>query len=112
MRRRLLSLVLGLVCASAGGAVEDWPQWKGPNRDAICTEKGLHDRWDEAPRLLWKAEGVGKGYAGAVVEKGIVCTLGERDGRFFVSAVSDKDGKLLWTTEIVEKDVDRARDWN
>jgi hypothetical protein len=51
----------------------------------VSTETGLRDRWDEAPPLVWKAEGVGSGYAGAVVEKGLVCTLGERDGRFFVS---------------------------
>src|SRR5262245_15653985 len=112
MRRHLPSLVVGLAFASGECAFDPWPQWRGPNRDAVSAEKGLLDRWDKAPPLVWKAEDVGNGYAGAVVDNGMVCTIGERDGKFFVSGVNDKDGKLIWTTEIVEKDVDKARDWN
>jgi outer membrane protein assembly factor BamB len=110
MPGRLLSLVFGLALAPAAWALADWPQWRGPDRDAVSPETGLLDRWDEAPPLVWKAEGVGGGYAGAVVQKGLVCTIGERDGKVFVSGVRDEDGKLLWTTEVVERDVDKARD--
>src|SRR5262245_32375883 len=111
MLRHLRTLVLGWASAAlAASAFADWPQWRGPGRDGISTERGLLDHWKEAPPLVWKAEGLGSGYAGTVVENGIVCTIGERDGKFFVSGVSDKDGKVIWTTEIVEKDVDRARD--
>src|SRR5438045_3771557 len=33
-----------------------------------------------------------------------------REGKISVSGVRDKDGKLLWATEIAERDVDKARD--
>jgi outer membrane protein assembly factor BamB len=102
---RRLSLVIGLAVASAVWA-DTWPQWRGPNRDAVSTEKGLLDRWEEAPPLVWKAHGLGSGYAGAVVGDGLVCTMGERDGKMTVIAVSDKDGKEIWATEINETDVD------
>jgi outer membrane protein assembly factor BamB len=97
---RLPSLVMGLVFASAVWATDPWPQWRGPNRDGASAEKGLRDRWGEAPPLLWKAEGLGSGYAGAVVAGGLVCTMGTRDGKAVVIALRDQDGKELWAAEV------------
>ncbi len=62
-----------------------------------------------APPLVWKAQRLGNGYAGAVVHCGIVCTMGERNGKVTVIAVSDTDGKELWATAIPEDDVDAPR---
>jgi hypothetical protein len=53
----------------------------------------LLDHRKDAPPLVWKAQGLGNGYAGAVVDGGIVCTMGGRKGKTTVIAVSDKDGK-------------------
>src|SRR5262245_56164449 len=100
MPRHLLSLVIGLTFASSAWAPDTWPQWRGPNRDGVSTAKGLLDHWKDAPPLVWKAQGLGYGYAGGVVCRGIVCTMGNRNGKTIVSALSDKDGKELWATEI------------
>src|SRR5262245_8883804 len=99
MSRRLVPLMMGLALASAARA-EDWPQWRGPKRDGVSAEKGLRDRWKPAPPLVRKAEGLGHGYAGVAVDGGIVCTMGNRNGKPAVIAVSDKDGKEIWGTEI------------
>src|SRR5262245_40008710 len=98
MPRRLLPLALGLAFASAAWASGAWPQWRGPNRDGVSAEKGLLDRWEDAPPLVWKADGLGGGYAGPSVAGGVVCTMGHRDGKAAVIALSDKDGKELWAT--------------
>ena len=90
---RLLSFVMAMVIVSAVSGFDDWPQWRGPNRDGISAEKGLLDRWDKAPPLIWKAEDIGIGFSGAVVHRGIVCTMGECNGKTVVVVVSDKDGK-------------------
>src|SRR5262245_38339939 len=100
MPRRPLALVIGLAFASAVWASDTWPQWRGPNRDGVSAAKGLLDRWEDAPPLVWKAKGLGSGYAGVVTDGSIVCTMGNRDGKTTVIAVSDKDGKELWGTEI------------
>ena len=72
MTRRLPPLALGLVLVSAASAPGDWPQWRGPNRDGHSPERGLLDRWDDAPPLVWKAEGLGAGYAGPTVAGGVL----------------------------------------
>src|SRR5690348_9417530 len=102
MPRRLLSLavMIGLMFASAAMAFDSWPQWRGPNRDGISAEKGLLDHWDKAPPLLWKTQGLGNGDASVVIDKGLVCTLGDRNGKTVVFAFRDKDGKEAWATEI------------
>jgi outer membrane protein assembly factor BamB len=100
MPRRLLSLAIGLALTSSGWAFDTWPQWRGPKRDGLSAAKGLLDHWKDAPPLVWKAKGLGNGYAGVVVDGGIVCTMGDRDGKTTVIAVSDKDGKEIWGTAI------------
>jgi outer membrane protein assembly factor BamB len=46
----------------------DWPQWRGPRRDGISDEKGLLSSWpDDGPKLLWKLEGMGKGWSCPII---------------------------------------------
>src|ERR1043166_4636332 len=90
-------------------AIKDWPQWRGPNRDAICTETGLLKAWPkDGPKLLWSAKevngdaNVGKGYASVVIAGGKIYTLGDRDGKGHVVCLDEKTGKVLWTTPFTE----------
>src|SRR5262245_22262869 len=102
MPRRLLSLVMGLSFASAVWSFDTWPQWRGPERNGISRRKGLLNEWKGPPPLLWKAQGLGTGYAGAVIDRGIVCTMGIRKGKATVIALGDKDGKEVWATSIAD----------
>ena len=96
----LLGSALCLIVSSAW-AGDDWPQWRGPNRDNLSAEEGLLDNWKTPPKLLWQAEGLGDGYASLVVANGVVYTMGNRGDRTMdVVALSAKDGKLLWRTSI------------
>src|SRR5215470_16646534 len=80
----------------------EWPQWQGPNRDAISTETGLLQEWAEGgPELVWKARGLGRGLAGISIQNGRIYTMGSRDGQECVLALSLNDeGKEVWCTPI------------
>ena len=55
----LIVLASGLTAVAA-----DWPQWRGPNRDGKSAETGLLASWPQGgPRLAWKTQGLGEGYA-------------------------------------------------
>lgn len=75
---------------------EDWPQWRGPDRNGISREMGWLDKWpDQGPAIAWKAN-VGLGFSGIVVSKGRAATVGhenETDTFFCLDAIS---GKQLW----------------
>ena len=82
---------------------DDWPQWRGPNRDDICTEKGLLTEWpDGGPPLAWKAHGLGTGFSSLAVAKGKLYTLGDLEGGNHVIALNEKDGSPAWKTKIGE----------
>src|SRR5262249_56257824 len=69
--RPLTALLLALVLAPAAAA-DDWPQWMGPNRDAVWAETGILDRLPpEGPKVLWRTPVAG-GYAGPAVAGGKV----------------------------------------
>ncbi len=56
----------------------DWPQWRGPNRDGVCTETGLLRSWpEEGPKLLWELTGLGKGYSSLTIVDGRLYTMGD-----------------------------------
>ena len=76
----LLSLAAVSYAADSGSTQSgDWPQFHGPNRDAKCTETGLLREWPEGgPKLLWQAEGLGKGYSTVSITGGKIFTMGDR----------------------------------
>ncbi len=69
--------LIGLSYQSTAKAV-DWPQWRGPNRDGVCTETGLLRSWPEGgPKLLWELTGLGKGFSSLAIVDGRFYTMGD-----------------------------------
>jgi outer membrane protein assembly factor BamB len=79
----------------------DWPGWRGPNRDAVSTEKGLLQQWGPAgPPLAWKSSGVGSGFAGVAVAGDRLFTMGDKDGAQHVFALKREGGAVLWKVRV------------
>lgn len=65
-----LSCLIGLGCGAQWG--DDWPQWRGPNRDGVWHERGIVERFDsERLALRWRVP-IGAGYSGPTVADGRV----------------------------------------
>ncbi|QDU55567.1 outer membrane biogenesis protein BamB [Aeoliella mucimassa] len=80
----------------------DWPQWMGPNRDAVSQETGLLKEWPaEGPPLVWMSREVGFGYAGPAIADGKVFVLGSLDEVTHLIALDEATGDKLWATPIV-----------
>jgi outer membrane protein assembly factor BamB len=91
-----------LLLIAQRAAADDWPQWRGPNRDGISREKGLLQQWPEAgPKLLWQAKDLGAGYSTpAVVGERIYLMGSEGDDKEFVEVRNVADGKRVWSETI------------
>ncbi len=93
------ALVLSLTTIVSNRTLDDWPQWRGPNRDGISPETGLLKDWPQGgPPLAWKAAGAGEGYSSFAVTQGRVYTLGARGDTEYVLAYDAATGKRLWET--------------
>jgi outer membrane protein assembly factor BamB/Ca2+-binding EF-hand superfamily protein len=80
---------------------QDWPQWRGPNRDGISLEKNLLKEWPTggAPKIVWQVDNVGVGYSSVVVQDGRLVTQGDLNGVEHVIALNTDDGSLLWAVQ-------------
>lgn len=99
-------VALCTIALSFLGIVEaaDWPQFRGPNRDGICTESGLLKSWPEGgPELLWEMTGLGTGYSSVAISDGKLYTMGDIDVNSekaqCVIAVDLSTHKPLWTAK-------------
>ena len=89
--------VLSLSAVVSNRDLDDWPQWRGANRDGISAERGLLKTWPAAgPPLAWQATGAGDGYSSFSSSHGRLYTLGARGGTEYVIAYDAATGKKLW----------------
>jgi outer membrane protein assembly factor BamB len=100
----LASLLLASTALAASSSESfDWPQWQGPDRDAISKEQGLLKEWPkEGPPLAWEVKDLGGGYGAPSVADGRIFGMSKREGKEVVWALSQADGKALWATTLDE----------
>lgn len=92
-RLKLVVLVAAAwVWASGNLRSDDWPQYRGPNRDDVSAEKGLLQQWPEkGPKLLWTYSNAGRGYSGPSVVGGRYYTIGARaDAEYLIALDVEK----------------------
>ena len=103
MKPILAVTIMGLLIVSTVcGAANDWPQWRGPERNGISHETGLLKEWPkEGPKLYWKITDAGKGYSTPAVVGDRLFLLGNEGlENEFAEALSVKDGKRVWSTRL------------
>jgi len=80
----------------AESMVDDWPQFRGPNRDGISRETGLSEKWPEdGPREVWRVK-LGGGYSGLSVQGGRIYTMYSSGSDEFAAAIDARTGETIW----------------
>lgn len=104
MTRRFASILLLLALVSAPASsvrADDWPQWRGPDRNGISKEKGLLNEWPKAgPQSLWEISGLGAGYGTVAIQGDRIFVQGTEGKTSLVFCLSRTDGKAIWKTEM------------
>ncbi len=98
----LLSITIITVLLPARLQADDWPQWRGPQRNGVSKETGLLKQWPkDGPKLLWKLTDAGSGYSTpSVVGERLYLLANEGTDSEFVQAHAVKDGKRIWRTPL------------
>lgn len=94
-----IAIILPMLMAAAIQA-EDWPQWRGANRDGVWTETGLLEIFPaDGLRVRWRVP-VSAGWSSPVVAKGRVYVMDSQlerpKARERVICFEETSGKLLW----------------
>lgn len=90
--------LLGLIVVACA---DDWPQWRGPQRDGVWRETGIAEAFPtEGLKIVWRAA-VGAGWASPSIGEGRVfiadAELVKPTARERIRCFDAKSGKVLWT---------------
>ena len=100
MRNLRILLVLTFTIAAAHLMADDWPQWRGINRDGKSAETGLLKSWPtEGPKLLRTIPDIGIGWSSPSVVGGKIYITGMINSNLQVFCFGE-DGKKLWSKEV------------
>src|ERR1700677_363661 len=93
MRNHIKACLL-LLCASPVWA-QDWPQWRGPNRDNHVVGFTAPAAWPKELKEKWKVK-VGIGESSPVLVGDKVYAFGRQDGDEVTTCLNAADGKEIW----------------
>ncbi len=78
----------------------EWPQFRGPRRDNISSDKGLLQEWPEGgPKLLWSSDRIGFGWGSTAVSGDRIYTVGVVGSAETVTSL-DMDGQVKWQQKL------------
>lgn len=99
----VVSLTAACVWLSTASA-NDWPQWQGPDRNAISKETGLLQEWPkDGPPPAWRIPGLGGGDSAPSIADGRIFVMGTDGDEEVVWALSEKNGSDLWMRSLGPK---------
>lgn len=88
--------LLSTFALTLGAMAADWPQFLGPTRDGVSTEKGLTTDWPKGgPPKAWEFP-AGEGYSGPVVAEGKVILFHRVKDEEVVQCLDADKGTPLW----------------
>ena len=99
-RPRLLTWIAVLAAAAAlapEAAGQDWPQWRGPNRDGAVACFSEPDAWPEGLTARWTVS-VGQGYATPILVGDRIYMYTRQGGDEVLAALDADSGAVVWRT--------------
>lgn len=99
--KSVIVLVVIIAVSVMESKAQDWPQWRGQNRDGVINNTGVNPDWTEnKPPLLWTFREAGAGYSTPAIAGTMLYCQGAADGNDFAFALDTETGKLKWKQEL------------
>ena len=91
------SVIVGLILVTLPLSAQDWPQWRGPNRDGALASFREPSPWPQALKQQWKID-VGSGYATPLVVGQRLYMFTRQGDEEVMTALDAPSGKVVWRT--------------
>ncbi len=95
MNNQTAMLVLMTSLGTSGVFAQDWPQWRGANRDARAADFKAPKTWPKELTQKWKVT-VGDGVATPALVGDRLYVFARQDGHEVLRCLNAADGKELW----------------
>ena len=99
---RIIICIFAIVLSNSAIALlaADWPQYLGPNRNAIYPDKALTKTWpDDGPKVVWRKKDIGEGLCGLVVSGEKAILFHEIARQDVIECLNAKTGRSIWSNQ-------------
>jgi outer membrane protein assembly factor BamB len=98
MRAKNLARAVAVTITMASFVIaQDWPQWRGPNRDGAIAFFSEPASWPESLVQKWRVE-VGFGYATPILVSNRIYMFSRQGEDEVMTALDADSGKVIWRT--------------
>ncbi len=95
--RFLIAMSILLTVSVMETKAQDWPQWRGPDRNDVSKETSLNLNWStQKPSITWTFREAGAGYSAPTIVGTTLYCQGAMDNNGFAFALDTKTGNLKW----------------
>jgi outer membrane protein assembly factor BamB len=103
--KSLLPFTTTLLVSLATTLAENWPQFRGPSRQGVSSEKNVPLTWSNTSNVVWKTAIPGEGWSSPIVwEDRVFVTSATNSGQECrVLAIDAKTGTVLWDKMVFEQ---------
>jgi outer membrane protein assembly factor BamB len=98
-RKAFVVPVTALMLACSWAHAENWPGWRGPQRNGVTTDRGAPLNWAADSGVLWKVPLPGSGISNPIVwEDRVICTSsdGPNQQDLHVICLDRNSGRQQW----------------
>ncbi len=92
-KSKALLLTMLIACLPAAG--QDWPQWRGADRDGVAASFTAPEAWPPALHRIWRLD-VGTGYSSPILAADVIYVLSRESDEEAVRAVDLGSGRVRW----------------
>ncbi len=104
-------LILASLTLTPVASADDWPAFRGVERDGISKESGLLKEWPEGgPTKAWTSSDAGIGYSSFAVVGNRLYTMGADDDNEYIIALDAANGKKVWQASVGKRLTNRWGD--
>ena len=94
MHKAAILTLTGLVVATA--AADDWPQWRGPNRDGVTAAPlRAPAKWPDQLQVKWKIT-VGEGHSSPIYAANRIFQFSRLNDQEVLQAIDPATGAVIW----------------
>jgi len=96
-----IMMVAILLISGMDTLAQDWPQWRGAQRDGVYKKTDLNLDWTaKKPPLAWTFKQAGSGFAAPTIVGTTLYCHGAENGKDVAFALDTQTGKLKWKQEL------------
>ncbi len=91
----IAALVLTMLSTCLAAVADDWPQWRGPNRDGQVSGATIPSVWPKTLKQEWKIN-VGVGHSSPVLSNGKIYVFARQGEAEVLLCLDQATGKEIW----------------